>query len=264
MRNISNQVSDNGAFMSISTNAWIARLFRLIASNAMDFVYPPLCILCDLPRNSSPSSWFCDKCLGALEQNHATRDACPRCGQNRTLRDCACALVWDYPFDRIYSLFDFDERIKKAVHQFKYKHRSAVARELGKLFSSHIPRELLDADIFLPVPLHWRRKLERGYNQSEHLARGMLAGRAEQDMLITGALKRRRQTHTQTKLDRAQRQRNLENAFVVAPGFADCLHGKTAVLIDDVVTTGSTTGICAQTLLDAGVRNVSVLSLARD
>jgi ComF family protein len=240
------------------------RAVAYMARNFRDFVYPPLCIICDNPlRNSDP--WLCPECLGELAANASSRNACPRCGQNRDRHECACELAWDYPFECVFSIFDFDDTVRAIAHQVKYQGKRDLAFHIGKRFACRIPAEFLDSvDMMTPVPLHFRRRLSRGYNQAECFARGVAAGLGRGIPLASATLKRTRHTRTQTKLDKEERERNLQNAFAVAPKHVESLRGRNVILVDDVVTTGATTGHCAQALLSAGAKSVRVLSLARD
>jgi ComF family protein len=113
-------------------------------------------------------------------------------------------------------------------------------------------------DAVVPVPLHWRRKLQRGFNQSELLAQ-QVAKRRRIPML--NALCRKRPTAVQASLAVAGRKRNVAGAFTARPN-AD-VKGKRILLIDDVMTTGATAGACAAVLKRGGATSVSLLTLAR-
>jgi ComF family protein len=232
--------------------------------NAAGFLFPSLCIVCRNPR-SFANAWLCDRCASRLLHNHENRDACPLCGQDRRTHPCACEYAWDFPFEKIYSLFDFDDTVKELSHAFKYGGFKRLAFDIGKTYGRLVPRDFLDGmEIAVPVPLHILRKLKRGYNQAEYFGRGILASGCGRLILCTQALKRRKATRTQTALSKEQRTKNLASAFLVPPARAHLVKGKNVVLVDDIVTTGATTGQCATALLDAGAKSVRVLSLARD
>ena len=232
--------------------------------NAEGFLFPTLCIVCRGMR-SSKNSWLCDQCASQLLRNHESRDACPRCSQNRLARQCACEYAWDFPFEKIYSLFDFDDTVKEISHAFKYGGFKKLAFDIGKTYGRLIPQDFFDGmEIAVPVPLHFLRALKRGYNQAEYFARGIMASGFGRPVLCTQALKRRKATRTQTALSKEQRTKNLASAFHVPPARVHLIKGKNVVLVDDIVTTGATTGQCATALLDAGAKSVRVLSLARD
>jgi len=207
------------------------------------------------------NSWFCKECHDALRENSTSRDACFRCGLNPSIRTCTCTAAWDFPFDRIYSIFDYDDRVKELVRNIKYHGKKTLARDLVR-YSSHIDEVRSTFDTIVAVPLHWTRYRSRGYNQAEWFARGIAS--AAQIDLLPSALYRSRSTGTQTKLDRAERQKNMKNAFGVKACCASLVQGKRILLTDDVITTGATAGACADALLEAGCVSVSVMSIARD
>ncbi|MBD3322593.1 MAG: hypothetical protein GF350_15945 [Chitinivibrionales bacterium] len=239
-------------------------IFCKAYTNARNFVFPPLCIVCSEPV-AETSRWFCSECLVKLEENNSGRDACPHCSQNLNVRSCTCDIVWDNPFERVFSLFDFDKVVQCIAHNIKYRGKSRLAFDIARVFACKIPSDFAaDADIIIPIPLHPFRKMKRGYNQAEFLARGFTHKRYNSHTLHTGLLTRTRHTKSQTRLDKEQRRTNLKGAFKVPAKKSDALKNKNVILVDDVVTTGATTGYCAEVLLKAGAASVRVLSLARD
>lgn len=109
---------------------------------------------------------------------------------------------------------------------------------------------LATADLIVPVPLHWWKTLRRGYDQASLLTRIMSQ---ETGMAQHGALKRIKRTKTQTRLDEAARQKNMQNAFVVSDHLVE---NKNVILVDDVLTTGATMNECARVLKENGAREV--------
>ena len=123
-------------------------------------------------------------------------------------------------------------------------------------------RELLaDADMLIPVPLHYTRLVKRGFNQSGWLAQAI--GRASGTPVQIDVLRRKRRTPSQAGLSARGRRRNVAGAFTVRRRYREGLAGRTIVLVDDVLTTGATLTACTSALKRAGVRNVYVLVLAR-
>ncbi len=241
----------------------ITTFLRKGAVNLRDFLYPPLCVLCRYPLAEN-NDWFCTECVEKLEQNIANRDPCPRCSQNRKIRECACHIAWDHYFERAFSIFDFDETVQHIAHHIKYKGKSRLAYDVGKEYARLIPDTFFDGiDIIISVPLHFFRKMKRGYNQAEYLAKGIIEGSRRKVPYRDDILLRTRHTKTQTKLNKEQRQKNLANAFAVNPRTGNSIRGKKLALVDDVVTTGATTDLCTRVLLDAGVEEVRVVSMAR-
>jgi ComF family protein len=120
---------------------------------------------------------------------------------------------------------------------------------------------LADADVLVPVPLHWRRGWSRRYNQSGALAR--VISRQSGVKLASEALRRIRATEQQIGLSRPQRAANVQGAFKVASDRMADIQGRRIVLIDDVLTSGATTDACARALLRAKAAQVDVLVFAR-
>lgn len=148
------------------------------------------------------------------------------------------------------------------VRDLKYGRRLELARELADLtVSAFSDPRLAEAHEqgwpLVPVPLHRRRHHWRQFNQSREIARPL--GR-RLGMPVLDLLRRIRPTETQTRLSRAQRQKNLRGAFAVRMG---CSGGEGAVLVDDVFTTGSTAHECARVLGKAGFQKVIVVTFMR-
>jgi ComF family protein len=163
------------------------------------------------------------------------------------------------------AMFDYDDTVKAVMQQIKYQGRSRLAYELGLSCGPRVPTDFVEgAEVIVPVPLHFFRKLRRGYNQAAMLAEGLAAGLDHPLPVLSKAVRRQRYTRTQTKLGREKRQSNLAGAFSVDMAHRGMIAGKMVILVDDVVTTGATTGACAKALIEAGAKGVRVFCLARD
>lgn len=146
--------------------------------------------------------------------------------------------------------------LKKAIHTFKYVRIPALDRDLGHLIA--LAAEQTDGTpILCPVPLHWARRFQRGFNQSELLAR--IVAR-ERGLTVLPFLKRRRWTGSQMKRSRADRLTAMDEAFRCTVDHPP----RYVVLIDDLSTTGATLEACAQTLKEAGVQRVDAWVIAHD
>jgi ComF family protein len=154
----------------------------------------------------------------------------------------------------------YENKLREAIHLFKYYRNSLLALPLGFLLAKHGSGILTthDYDIIFPVPLHPRRLRQRGFNQALMLARqvGKIWG-IEVDF---GRLQRIRPTYPQTALKEKERMRNVKGAFMYT---GKNLHQKTILLIDDVYTSGSTVNECAKVLKKNGALRIDVLTLAR-
>jgi ComF family protein len=162
-------------------------------------------------------------------------------------------------FDKAYSFGFYDGPLRKLIHLFKYSGMKPLAKRLAGLLCRALPDDGDESfDAVVPMPLHWRRRWKRGFNQSEILAR--LVAKQHQWSLIN-AVKRVRATAVQAGLTNAKRRKNVAGAFRVSR--KSLVAGKRILLIDDVMTTGSTAAACASALKRAGAKSVTLLTLAR-
>jgi ComF family protein len=166
--------------------------------------------------------------------------------------------------DKIESVFLFeqDPRVRAAIHLLKYSGAERIAEQFGALIAKKIVNDekLSMSDIIVPVPLHPARKRERGYNQSELIADSV--GKQLGIKSETHLLERTRQTQSQTLFDLEGRKKNIAGAFSITKKFRDAAEGKNVLLIDDVITTGSTIRECAMALKENGATEVYAASAA--
>jgi ComF family protein len=157
----------------------------------------------------------------------------------------------------------YDGVLRELIHLLKYQRVQPVASVLGRLLGQTIASAQLPTDLVaIPVPLHKRKQRERSFNQAEEIARALVrSGLVTGIQLDTSSLSRTRQTVSQTGLTRHQRRANLRGAFsVVKP---ERVAQRNVLLVDDVMTTGTTAGECARILLQAGAKQVFVVTVAR-
>jgi ComF family protein len=157
-------------------------------------------------------------------------------------------------FDAAYAFGAYEGALRKLIHLFKYGRMRTLARPLGGLLTRALPRDE-SFDAIVPVPLYWRRRLQRGFNQAELLARGISRSTG---IPVARALRRVQATPTQAGLSNSARRRNVAAAFVSRNAA-----GQRILLIDDVLTTGSTATACANALKRAGAKRVALLTVAR-
>jgi ComF family protein len=147
---------------------------------------------------------------------------------------------------------------QKLIHKLKYEGRMDIAYQLGRLFGAELKATFFsEADYVIAVPLHPQRQRKRGYNQSEVIAMGI--SDILQIKLVKGNLIRNKSTSTQTRKNRFERFLNMDGSFELRE--PNSLYGKKLILVDDVVTTGSTLEACAQVLLDSGCSDLGILTL---
>ena len=211
-----------------------SRLFLLhdIVFSLRDFLFPKVCPGCDNPIEDGCE--LCSACRDRIRMESR---------QWRPTRDLP-------GIDRVSVLLPYDEFTRNLVHALKYHGARGLGVPLGSLMAEKMSRETtLGPDIVIvPVPLHPEKKRERGYNQCELLAKGFAS--ASGLTVENGAIDRARYTGTQTALDAETRKTNVQGAFRIAR--EGVLAGKRAIVIDDVLTTGSTMAECARVLREAG------------
>ncbi|MFP4556812.1 MAG: ComF family protein [Bacteroidales bacterium] len=159
-----------------------------------------------------------------------------------------------------YFLFAKGSKYRPLLHKLKYHGQREIGTELGKQFGQVLSKSELynEIDYVVPVPLHPKKLRIRGYNQAEAIAEGIAAGLSTK--VSTGHLVRKEFTETQTRKTRAERVKNVSQAFDIKR--AHELEGKHLLLVDDVVTTGATLEACASNLLGIENCKVSIGALA--
>ena len=190
---------------------------------------------------------FCVCCRTPF-QNSYPLDEEGRCG--------LCRRGWN-GFDAAYTFGAYEGTLRELVHLFKYNRIRTLAGPLGMMMVSVLPRDQR-YDIIVPMPLHWLRRWQRGFNQALLLAR-VVSRRT--GIPVVNAMRSCRATAHQAGLSNAKRRRNVAGAFSVKKR-AD-VRGLRAMLVDDVFTTGATASAGAAALKRAGADHVSVLTLAR-
>jgi ComF family protein len=212
-----------------------------------EFTRVPVCARCMASVTPMAAEYFCVSCRTPF-QNGFPLDEEGRC------RLCRAGARG---FDIAYCFGGYDGTLRELIHLFKYGRMKPLAVPLAAHLASALPRDHR-FDVVVPMPLHWRREWQRGFNQSELLARAM-ARRCGISMV--NAVRRTRSTATQAGLSNAKRRENVAGVFRVKKAHA--IVGRRVVLIDDVMTTGATAGACALALKRAGAKSVALLALAR-
>lgn len=167
-----------------------------------------------------------------------------------------CRRGWS-GFDAAYSYGSYEGTLRKLVHLLKYDGVRPLAQPLGRLALTALPREGR-FDVIVPMPMHWRRRWWRGFNQSRLLAEVISR---HTGIPVAGLIRRKRNTPPQARLSRAQRRTNVVGAFAVKRPAK--VEKRRILLVDDVITTGATASACARMLKRAGAAYVAVLALAR-
>lgn len=222
----------------------------------MHWLFPNKCIVCLDIIASSPTDGFCETCKGALTVIDAYCDVCGQMMQKGYACECE---GHDFVFVKNRSVFVYDAIMSDVIHAFKYGNHPAHGKVLGKIMASRFNCYFEHIDLIMPTPMYRAKERLRGFNQAALLAREIA--------LHTGitydnkSLIRVRDTTAQSGLSAAEREANLSNAFkwVGKPG---SIAGKNILLVDDIMTTGSTLNECATALLREGCLGIYGYTLA--
>ncbi|MEH2530289.1 ComF family protein [Bradyrhizobium sp. AZCC 1588] len=228
---------------------------------ALDIALPTQCVSC---REPVDGEGVCAACWAKL--SFIAPPFCPRLGipfvYDPGPELLSMEAIANPPaYQRARAAVRYDDVARTLVHALKYQDRTDLAPAMSR-WMARAGKELLDeADVLVPVPLHWRRGWSRRYNQSGALAR--VISRQTGVKLASEALRRIRATEQQIGLSRPQRASNVQGAFKVAADRVADIQGRRVILIDDVLTSGATTDACARALLRAKAAQVDVLVFAR-
>lgn len=211
----------------------------------LDWLFPPRCVLCG----------------GFLRGGEKEERLCPACQKRELLK--ANWKQGKFPFVMgSVCVYPYEKEVRRGVHRFKYR----GAAQSGEVFGSLLARQVRESgmaerlEMVCYVPCHPKIKKKRGYEQAQKIARPLAR---ELGLPLEPLLEKRRNTKPMYRLKAAQRRANVLGAFAVAPGKAPLLQGKRVLVVDDVLTTGSTLSECARVLHEAGARQVYGAAFAR-
>lgn len=256
--------------------AWraVVRVLRSTADSVASVLFPADCRVCGDPLAAFSRVPVCDGCWNSLSEQSGP--LCSRCGESLGISDFGeagealcrpCRLVAP-EFDRAVAHGLYAGTMRSLLHLLKYEGLQPVAAKLGALLAAQVAGvpDLPAKVLVVPVPLFAGKRRERGFNQSELLARAVCVAMRQlrsgwDGELAPGILIRQRATKSQAGLTNAERRRNLRGVFSVPD--PEKLRGHDVLLIDDIYTTGATARACSAALKKGGAARVWVATVAR-
>ena len=223
----------------------------------MNLIYPPRCPICH-DIIAPGCEMICTGCVEKLPLVEGKR--CQKCGKpiHPDESYCADCLEYSHEYDQGIGIFLYDDLMRSSISHFKYMGR----REYGRFFGMAAWKygkemlELWKPEVLVPVPIHSSKKVDRGYNQAEMIAR--VLGEYMKIPVAADAVLRVEKTTAQKELSQKERRENLKTAFRLSK---NPFPWKRVLLIDDIYTTGSTADAVSRVLKDAGVQQIYVLSI---
>lgn len=241
--------------MKRGTLSWLISIFA-------DLIYPPRCVSCRTPLLGFRQNLLCDNCYAGLAR--IDENSCRFCGSiigkyAKRRNECDVCRNQKRHYTRVIAAVEYNDIAQHIIHAYKFYNQKNLAPLMAKEILSRLYQEYskVNFDYIIPVPLHKKKLLKRGYNQSTLLARYI-----SDNLKITFSddiLLRTRNTSPQSLLDSRKRETNIIDAFTATRELA----GKKILLIDDVLTTGCTASECAGSLRRAGASRVYVCVFAR-
>jgi competence protein ComFC len=230
----------------------------------VSLVYPPYCLICQKSlTNRSLNEVLCPECSSKIRLN--IPPFCPKCsrhlGKDPNYARCNSCQIFEQQFDFAWSACLYTDPLKDLIHSYKYHQKTLLRHTFSNLITGFIHRYNFDInqfDLIVPIPLHNTRLRERGYNQSELLAKNL--SKKFNISLSINNLIRTRNTQTQTKLGQKERWTNIHQAFKIKN--LKLFEGKNILLVDDLLTTGATASEAASALKESGANKVGVVTLA--
>jgi ComF family protein len=227
---------------------------KSILEPIVQFVYPPLCLACSGALQED-ERLVCETCWQSIETVHAEDDS---------YQQFLAKLTSDGIISGLFSPFYFEKegKLQAIIHGLKYQGYTSLGVKAGRKVGERIEsaNDLPKADVLLPVPLHPLKKRERGYNQSELICQGI--EEVTRIPVRADLLRRRKYTVSQTQLSFEERKENVGDAFEINEKKRGDISGKSFILVDDVITTGSTINACAKALATAGAKSVHAAAIA--
>ncbi len=239
-------------------------IIKKITSTILELIYPEkgICFICDKYSEKVGQDHICQDCKNELK---FINKGCIICGKplekDSKINKCYSCLIQPHYFSKTISVVEYKGIIKKAIYKFKYGKKPYMSKAFGALILDRLLENDIDEhdiDIIVPVPLHRIKLIKRGFNQAEVL--GKYISNVLDIPLSVNNLVRKNRTSRQNKLDKLERQKNIEGAFKVRK--KELFKDMSILLVDDIFTTGATVDECSKILLNAGAKEIKVLCIA--
>lgn len=238
---------------------WRHLINTMQALNPLPHLVPATCLLCSQPLTNNTG--LCRECHQLLPTLTRCAPLCRCCAipLQTTASHCGHCLTDPPAFSHSCIAFSYVHPLDFLIHQFKYRRQLSSGKLLASLLASYC-QAAERPDFLVPVPMHWRKRWQRGFNQSELLAYPL--GKTL-NLPVLNALRREQHGHSQKGLSRSERYKNLRRAFSIKANMRPRLKDAHIALVDDVVTTTSTARCLSELLIKAGARRVDIWALAR-
>ena len=232
--------------MKLTTNAPVfLHTFKKYWAKLLDIIYPKECIIC----GKTNEDILCDKCYDNMFLNNI-------------VKECKIDKYNENYKEHLY-IFKYEGKIRNIILDYKFNDKAYLYEFFVKIIlkNEKICRKIKKYDIIIPVPIHKKRNRERGYNQSELIAR-KIAENFENTECIKNCLVKSRNNAKQSSLTKKQRMQNVKGVYKIQN--KQKIKNKRVILFDDIYTTGSTVNECAEVLNENGAKEVLVFTIAKD
>ena len=219
-------------------------MFKFI-EKILDLIFPPVCGIC----NKKINTYLCEKC-----EKEINKITCV--GENK---------YKDKYFSTHMYLFRYEGIIRSKIISYKFDDKPYLYKTFCEIFvkNKKVCEFIKNYDIIISVPMYKKKKNQRGYNQSELIAKE-IAKKIENIEYRNDILLKIKNTARQSSLNKEQRKENIKNAYLIKSSNKEYILNKNILIFDDIYTTGSTANECARTLKEAGTKNIAILTIAKD
>ncbi len=242
----------------------LSELFSKILNDILDFIYPEniTCVLCDNPIRKDNTYSICKSCFDEL---NFILDGCLTCGKNiinysleeNDIKNCNFCKDKKFYFDRAISCIEYTDLSKKFIFKLKYNDKTYLSKIIANIMKEKLCVENIKVDYILCVPIHKKRLKERGFNQSQKISFYLSK---YLDIPFLDILKRIKKTKKLYKLNKNERQNELNNVFKIDDK-NNLLKNKDVLVVDDIFTTGSTVNEISKVLRKYGVNKIYIVTL---